>query len=199
MPAVDGPCDPWDDASVCRFVGPDEQLSDPRYEPGDLVAATGAHMRTGKVILLRQTAAQALAAMADAHFRDLGRPISVISGYRSYAYQKGIKDRGCPDALCAQAGRSEHQTGLAVDLFAATTEREFLAVPDYAASHAWLRAHAHAYGFTESYRNGRAVDGYENEPWHWRYVGKELAAKLRDAGQTLTQWARAARAGNGAP
>lgn len=183
-------CSLSDDASFCRFVGPQNAFTDQRYEPADLIAVTGAHLSMTKPATLRAASLAALQKMSDAHFRDLGRPLVVISGFRSYAYQKGIKDRGCPDSLCAKAGHSEHQTGLAVDLFAATTETEFLAVPKFAASFVWLQKNAHLYGFTNSYQNGPAVDGYEKEPWHWRHIGVELAGALQGAGQTLTQYAQ---------
>jgi len=42
----------------------------------------------------------------------------------------------------------------------------------------WLQENAHLYGFHNSYQNGIEIDGYEKEPWHWRYLGKELASYL---------------------
>lgn len=117
--------------------------------------------------------------------RNSEKPVLVVSGYRSYAYQKGIKDRGCPDSLCAKPGRSEHQTGLAADLFDASTEKDFLADPARAGYFAWLGKNAARYGFVNSYRDGREADGYDREPWHWRYVGRALAAELSAPGASL--------------
>ncbi len=52
----------------------------------------------------------------------------------------------------------------------------------------WLDTNAHLYGFSNSYKNGRAVDGYEIEPWHWRYLGKELASYLHEQNITFAQY-----------
>jgi hypothetical protein len=53
-----------------------------------------------------------LTALAKEFHKEFGIKFQVNSAYRSYLYQKGIKDRGCPDNICAKAGYSEHQSGL---------------------------------------------------------------------------------------
>jgi len=59
---------------------------------------------------MRQEAAEYFEKMAQKFYEDTGEKIVVVSSYRSYAYQVGIKSRGCPDKLCAKAGYSEHQS-----------------------------------------------------------------------------------------
>ena len=58
----------------------------------------------------------------------------------------------CTDSLCAPPGYSEHQLGLAVDLFDATTATEYYKNARYRKYIAWLTLHAHEYGYTQSYQ-----------------------------------------------
>ena len=56
-----------------------------------------------------------------------------------------------------------------------------------AAGH-WLAQHAHEYGFILRYPKGKeSVTGFQYEPWHFRYVGKELAGALQQSGLTLEE------------
>ena len=85
--------------------------------------------------------------------KEFGDPLIVISGYRSAAYQTRMWDLGkCTDTLCAPPGYSEHQLGLAVDLFDATTATEYYKNVRYRKYIAWLTLHAHEYGYTQSYQ-----------------------------------------------
>jgi D-alanyl-D-alanine carboxypeptidase len=57
------------------------------------------------------------------------------------------------------------------------------------AAGAWMRDNAWRYGFVMSYPAGRqAVTCYAYEPWHFRYIGRELAAKVHASGLTLREW-----------
>lgn len=38
------------------------------------------------------------------------------------------------------------------------------------------------------------IDGYAEEPWHWRYIGVGLATRLKNEGKTLTEWVYEAEA-----
>ncbi|MEW5988670.1 MAG: D-alanyl-D-alanine carboxypeptidase family protein, partial [Chloroflexota bacterium] len=52
----------------------------------------------------------------------------------------------------------------------------------------WLLAHAHEYGFTLSYpQDAYEVTGFYYEPWHYRYVGVELATQLKEQGMALSE------------
>lgn len=119
-----------------------------------------------------------------------GYAISILSGYRSYATQQKlhesyIKKYGKEKAktFSAEAGHSEHQTGLALDVgmldtsFGNTKEGK------------WLASHAHEYGFILRYPKGKEkITGYEYEPWHIRYLGKDMANKVYKSGLTLEEY-----------
>ena len=52
----------------------------------------------------------------------------------------------------------------------------------------WLAAHAHEYGFILRYPKGKeSITGYQYEPWHFRYVGRELAGALHQSGLTMEE------------
>lgn len=116
------------------------------------------------------------------------------SGYRSYTYQKNlyneyIRQMGQEEAdrVSAKPGYSEHQSGLAFDLFSnvggffGTTKRDAPAVE-------WLKQNAHKYGFIIRYLEGKEhITGYDYEPWHLRYVG-DKAEDIMKSGLTLEEY-----------
>ena len=74
----------------------------------------------------------------------------------------------------ARAGHSEHETGLAIDLNGVL---ETFADTE---AYRWLQRHAYEYGFVLRYPEGKEeITGIRFEPWHFRYVGKEHARKMR--------------------
>ncbi|MEN9561706.1 MAG: hypothetical protein RIQ56_979, partial [Candidatus Parcubacteria bacterium] len=115
-----------------------------------------------------------------------GVRLAVTSGYRKpeiqqYLYDFWLQIHG-PDArdMIAEPGASEHQLGTTFDL---TDESIGYAGvdPRFARSEGgrWLAKHAHTYGFVMSYPRGKEkVTGYAYEPWHWRFVGVEIATKV---------------------
>ena len=107
----------------------------------------------------------------------------ITSGYRSYERQAEVYAKSEP-GKAQQPGASEHQTGLAFDV---TTETSggFESTPQYA----WLSQHAHEYGFIQRYPANKAdITGISYEPWHYRYVGEDAAARMRKTGQTLEEF-----------
>lgn len=109
-------------------------------------------------------------------------PLLVLSGYRSFGEQAGLKSAysvsygsGTANQFSADQGYSEHQLGSTVD-FTTTTGKENLNDFKRSPGFAWLKQHAHEYGFILSYPEGNAY--FIHEPWHWRFVGIELATKL---------------------
>lgn len=182
----------YDDASMLRFVSRKNPLTDINYAPSDLVSISGALINeAGRRTVIRREARDALWEMALAFRTEFGVTLTVISGYRSAAYQQRLWDLGrCRDSLCAPPGYSEHQLGLAVDLFDATTEKEFQTNAKYRKYIAWLQSHAHLYGWTQSYQKWEDIDGYDIEPWHWRYVWVSLATRLHNLGWTYTEFVR---------
>lgn len=134
---------------------------------------------------LRPEAAQAFRAMADAA-RAEGVSLRSVSAYRSYAGQKVTYNnylkkykRSVVDSFSARPGHSEHQTGLALDINAASSRAHFENTPAFA----WLKEHCAEYGFILRYDQGKvAVTGYRFEPWHYRYVGVEAAKACMEQG-----------------
>lgn len=170
-----------DDASELRFVSQYSSLANRDYRPKDLVSLAGENINeAGRVSQVRAIAKPSILAMASDFREYFGEPLVAISAFRSAEYQQRLWDLGrCDDGtFCAKPGFSEHQLGLAVDFFDATSETEYLTNPRYKAFYEWMKKNAHKYGWTQSYKHGVDVDGYEVEPWHWRYVGVERATFL---------------------
>lgn len=86
------------------------------------------------------------------------------------------------------AGKSEHETGLALDILCS----ENLNMDETQAEepgNKWLVEHAHEYGFVLRYPAGKEeITGIFYEPWHFRYVGKEVAVFLRENELTLEEF-----------
>lgn len=114
--------------------------------------------------------------------------IFISSGYRSYNRQKTLynnyvsnEGKEEADTYSARPGHSEHQSGLALDVntvddsFANTEEAK------------WLAKNCYKYGFILRYPKGKSNEtGYKYEPWHFRYVGEDLATKLYNNGNWIT-------------
>jgi D-alanyl-D-alanine carboxypeptidase len=148
------------------------------YAPDDLVKLEEGSYRIKKDdLFLRSSAATALSEMAAA--AQANRVIlTIASAYRSYNYQIGIYGwnvqqigKKAADIESASPGFSQHQTGTTVDF---SPIHNFFAKTN--AGH-WLAANASRFGWSLSYPLGyESVTGYRWESWHYRYVGKELAA-----------------------
>ena len=182
----------YEDSSLLRFVSKTTPLSNIKYIPTDLVSISGSMInQAGRSSLLRLEARNALWNMGAAFEKKFWVPLIVVSGYRSAVYQQRLWDLGrCTDSLCAPPGYSEHQLGLAVDIFDASSEAEFKTNPTYRKYVQWLWENAHLYGWTQSYQKWVEVDEYEVEPWHYRYLGVNIATRLRNLGWTYTEFVR---------
>jgi LAS superfamily LD-carboxypeptidase LdcB len=106
----------------------------------------------------------------------------VASAYRSFETQTGLKANykvlygSGANAFSADQGYSEHQLGTAVDFTTPISGLALLQPTDPA--YKWLQENAHDYGFTLSYPQSNVY--YKFEPWHWRYVGVDLAIDLHE-------------------
>lgn len=113
--------------------------------------------------------------------------------FDSYVARSGLE---LANRYSAYPGQSEHQLGLAVDLSTLSQQCYlsacFINIPDGQ----WLANNAHKYGFTLRYKEGKeAITGYNFEPWHYRYVGVDLATALFQSGLTLEEaWPHIQRA-----
>lgn len=176
------------DDSITKYVDPDVSFETLSYVPENMKSLKSQYVVDTKWnAKMREEAADMFAKMSEKFYEDMGEKMVVVSTYRSYNYQAGIKARGCPDNLCAKAGHSEHQSGLAVDFWSASTNAYWQSSARLMKFYGWLSENAHNYGFHNTYQNGRDIDGYEIEPWHWRYVGVKFANYLKEKDITFAQ------------
>lgn len=107
--------------------------------------------------------------------------IRVASAFRSYTEQTSLKSNytvtygSGANTFSADQGYSEHQLGTTVD-FTTTTLNGGLNGFQNTPAYEWLKDNAYKYGFVLSYPEGNAY--YQFEPWHWRFVGRDLARYL---------------------
>jgi len=148
--------------------------------------------------LLRTAASSAVVTMFAAARAD-GVHLASNSSYRSYADQQSVYDgnlntlgRAKADHLSAHPGCSEHQTGLAIDIGPQSGRCSLKTCMGDLPEGRWLAKHAWKYGFLLRYPEDQvAVTGYQYEPWHFRYLGRSLAAELHQARiPTLEQFFR---------
>jgi D-alanyl-D-alanine carboxypeptidase len=165
------------------------------YRPTRLVSVSRAGLNGD--VRVRQVMIDDLRALARAA-RLVDAKVAVISAYRTYSHQKALFRRevrlyGREAALrrVARAGHSEHQLGTALDFRSAGSTRLPWASDDWARTRPgrWMQEHAWQYGFVMSYPDGeRETTCYRYEPWHYRYVGRQLAQALRQSGDSLREY-----------
>jgi D-alanyl-D-alanine carboxypeptidase len=117
--------------------------------------------------------------------------LSIGSSYRSYTYQVEVYNRLVKtdgqkeaDRESAKPGTSQHQLGLAFDFY--PIDDSFAQTP----ACDWVRKNASRFGFSISYpENYEKVTGYRWESWHYRYVGKDLAAFIDKYFDGIQQYA----------
>lgn len=167
------------------------------YEPDDLVEPNvpfsfdGPHEKRH----MRKEAAEALEKLFAGAKAD-GIELRAVSGYRSYQrqvsiYNNNVKTKGEEYAsrVSAVPGRSEHQTGLAMDVSSPSVGNVLEEVFGTTKEGQWLSEHAAKYGYIIRYLQGEEdVTGYVYEPWHIRYVGMDLAADVVKSGLTLEEY-----------
>ena len=173
------------------------------FEPRGLVPLAGYlsdDVTLGYPTELRHVAVGPLVRMI-ADMQAAGLQPFVISGYRSYSAQAIARQKWAEaepervNILSAPPGFSEHQLGTVVD-FGSPELPEIVGQEDvefhtyfYKTSEGfWLADNAHKYGFTLSYPfEAIEVTGFFWEPWHYRYVGVEMATHLYETGISLTE------------
>lgn len=143
-------------------------------------------------------------AMFDAAKAD-GVPLVPLSAYRSIQQQmsgfnrrvhirvtqEGLEEEETVRRLAggmAYPGASEHNLGLSVD-FRTEGQEGASRLFERTEQFAWLMAHAADYGFILRYpKDKKSITGYNYEPWHWRYVGVEVAKELKEKGITFEEY-----------
>jgi len=161
------------------------------YVPPGLVTPSGipgaTQVRSELIAPLEQMRADMAAA---------GITLRMSSAYRSFARQQTIYNGfvaregvAGADTHSARPGNSEHQTGLAVDLDDGTGCNLSRCFADTAGGR-WLAANSWRYGFILRYGDGwHPIVGYTFEPWHFRYVGVDVATDMHERGiRTLEEY-----------
>jgi zinc D-Ala-D-Ala carboxypeptidase len=167
------------------------------YEPADLVPLADYFppaVTLGFPNSVRQVIVPSLQQLI-ADMQAAGLAPTLISGYRSYsaqsiAWNKWLAREGDRGAmLSAPPGHSEHQLGTTVDFGSPELENEFHTYFFKTGEGLWLAEHAHKYGFTLSYpRRAFELTGFYYEPWHFRYIGVEMATYLKEVDMFLTEY-----------
>ncbi len=173
QPAATIPRDEW----YMRLVNRDQVMT---REECDAIATTD----VGGVPV-DSRAADAFNQLIDAASQ-AGYTLTMRVGYRTYATQEANYTNGYTDC---PAGASEHNLGLAADIFSSSVSDYDDAAYRASAEYQWLVDNAANYGFIERYPAGtRDITGFDPEPWHWRYVGAEQAQLIKASGLTLEQY-----------
>lgn len=186
----------FDEGNIQALVNRQYRLSED-YVPHDLVPVEVPTIFPDhpEINQLRTPAADSLNQMFDSAEED-GIILHARSGYRSYGtqeiqYNSYVEANGeeAASRFSAPAGASEHQTGLAMDVTSESVGYELLASFGETAEGEWVRENAHIYGFIIRYHDGKEeITGYMYEPWHLRYVGKQLAHDIYESGLTYEEY-----------
>ena len=164
-----------------------------QYEPPDLVPASQANYSAE--FRIRSFVAEDLNRMRNAILAEGLPEVALLAAYRSVADQQALFDGRVAELGfeataegTARPGHSEHHLGTTVDfrpIGATDVDESFGDTP----TGQWLAEHSWQYGFVLSYPEG-AEDRtcYKYEPWHFRYVGPELASRVHASGLTLREY-----------
>lgn len=143
-------------------------------------------------IKLDKTAKDAFEKLCDEAVKE-GYKVKGSSGYRSYETQRIIYNNYLKtdkirdvDTYSARAGHSEHQTGLAIDVYNGDIAyNKFGSTNDYI----WAKDNIHRFGFIIRYKKeNEYITGYMDEPWHFRYVGIDVATYIYKNNITLEEY-----------
>ena len=161
------------------------------YSPEDIVNISNKYAYDGN--RMRQDAYEAFKSLWNDAYND-GIKFVINSSYREYDKQLKIYEdyknwygQAKADSQAARPGYSEHQTGLAIDVF--STDNKLTGSFQESDGYKWLKDNAYKYGFIERYPEGKQyLTGYEFESWHWRYVGKDAASVIQKENITYDEY-----------
>ena len=101
--------------------------------------------------------------------------------YNSYVNKDGVEKA---DTYSARPGYSEHQLGYSVDLNDPNYKEKRISPSDYD----WIKKNAYKYGFIIRYpEKSESITGYQEENWHLRYVGKDVAEDIHNKNITFDE------------
>ncbi len=181
-----------DPTSIWVVVNKRRPLSPVDYVPPDLVDVPVPHVFEPS---LRKEASEAAVAMLAAFTVETGLELQSQSAYRSYDTQVRVYDQDVAsngqafaDTSTARPGFSEHQTGLAIDISALPGNCSLNACFADTPHGQWLAANAWRFGFLLRYPADKVeIAGFHFEPWHYRYIGVDLASEMHDTGVTTLE------------
>ena len=183
---------------------------------------TGVKRATSAAVYLEETAAKALTEMFNAaaavteyvyvnengkektatYDEETGMVLYLKSGYRSYGTQSTTyanylaRNNNVDDGYVAKPGTSEHQTGICADILNGdyagrpTMTQDFKWTPEAQ----WMKENCDTFGFILRFLEEKEdVTGIKFEPWHFRYVGKEIASYIMANGMTLEEFTEEAQ------
>lgn len=167
------------------------------YAPKDLVYPDVPFLFKEKIEKrqMRSEAAGALEELFAAAKKD-GIHLAGVSAYRSTKTQTALFNRyvkkdGIEKAktYSAEPGHSEHTTGLSIDVSGSTGKCAAESCFGGTDEANWLDKHVTEYGFIIRYPEGKEkITGYKYEPWHLRYVGKEISKDIGERAITLEEY-----------
>lgn len=190
---------PWYNESISADISKGElvlinkfHLLEETYDAGEIktFSATYAY----GTVKASKVAYDAFIKMANAAKKD-GITLVLSSGYREHVYQEKLyndmvktKGQDYADKYAAKPGSSEHETGLALDILS-TGKGAFTNNFHETDAYAWLCAHANEYGFILRYPEGKEhLTGYSPESWHYRYLGVDMATKVKNEDITYDEY-----------
>lgn len=119
-------------------------------------------------------------------FAYLDSDLTIFSTYRPFSLQEELFNNRT-DELVAEAGCSEHQSGLAVDISLRSIGLTYCL--EKAEIYSLLYNNSYKYGFILRYpKDKEQITGFAFEPWHYRYVGKEIAEVIYKQELTLEEY-----------
>ena len=190
-----GKAAPQHDVNGLLFLVNRQYLVSDAYEPDDLVLVNA--IGNERVRKMRQEAATALEEMYAVCKEETGAQLIAVSGYRDYGKQEYLyrnklkqvhQDVAKAQEYVAPPGASEHHLGLAMDIGQQNT-RNLEVTFAKTEGGIWVKENCWRFGFILRYgEDWEEVTGYKYEPWHFRYVGKELAKEIYDANMPLETW-----------
>lgn len=174
--------------SIDMLINKRRNLSED-FVPGDLVKISDKYASNDKMYASRLSL-NAFIEMHDAALRE-GYEIVINSAYRSYQEQQDIVDlylgvygQNYVNNFVARPGFSEHQTGLAFDI-GSRKVNVFANSEEYK----WMTDNSYKYGFINRFpKKYETITGFRVEPWHFRYVGKDIAKYIYDNNITLEEY-----------
>ena len=160
------------------------------YIPNDLEPISLKYSCKDK--LLKKEAKEQFELMASDALKE-NMHIIAVSTYRSYDYQEKLYNHYIEkygfyyaEVCSARPGHSEHQTGLAVDISDLSLDYDnFIHTKEFI----WMQNNSYKYGFILRYPKASFhITGFKYEPWHYRYVGIEVAKYIHENNITFEEY-----------